>query len=220
MELTSLYENRFGDKEREAKARVWAVLWDAVFSRFIRPEDTLVDLGAGYCEFINSAVAKRRIAVDLNVDTAKLAAPGVEVRNESVSDLAFLADGEVDVVFSSNFFEHLPNKDVLTQAIKSAWRVLRPGGTFIAMGPNIRFLADVYWDYYDHHIALSDRSLCELLQMCGFEIRRVEPRFMPYTVKSRLPQWNWLVRSYLLLRPAASLLVGKQFLVVATKPVA
>lgn len=218
MGLTELYENRFGDRERARKARVWAILWEAVFSRWIRPEDTVVDLGAGYCEFINSALAKRRIAVDLNPDTAKLAAPGVEVRNESVADLSFLADGEADVVFTSNFFEHLPTKDVLTQTVQAAFRVLRPGGIFIVMGPNIRLLPDVYWDYYDHHIPLSDRSVSELLSMCGFTLERVEPRFMPYTVKSRLPQWDWLVRTYLALLPASGLLLGKQFLVVARRP--
>jgi len=218
VELTELYENRFDAKARADKMRVWSILWQSVFSRWVRPDDTVVDLGAGYCEFINAAAAKRRIAVDLNPDTAKVAAPGVEVHNESVSELGFLRDGEVDVVFTSNFFEHLPNKDVLTRTIKATFRVLRPGGTFIVMGPNIRFLPHLYWDYYDHHIALSDRSVCEALTMCGFQLRHVEPRFMPYTVKSMLPQWGWLIRGYLALRPLSSKFLGKQFLVVATKP--
>ncbi len=218
MELSELYGNRFAEADRARKVRIWAALWDRVFSRWVRPEDTVLDLGAGYCEFINAAVARRRIAVDLNPDTVRLAAPGVEVHTASASQLAFLHDGEVDVVFTSNFLEHLPSKDVLTLVAKAAWRILKPGGTFIAMGPNIRFLADVYWDYYDHHIPLSDRSVCELLAMCGFDILRVEPRFMPYTVKSRLPQRGWLVRAYLALRPLSSAILGKQFLVIASKP--
>jgi len=218
VDLSGLYENRFDAKARADKTRVWSILWQSVFSRWVGPGDTVVDLGAGYCEFINAVVAKRRIAVDLNPDMARLAAPGVEVRNESVSELGFLADGEVDVAFTSNFLEHLPNKDVLTQTLKAAFRVLRPGGTFIVMGPNIRFLPHLYWDYYDHHIPLSDRSICEGLSLCGFQIRQVEPRFMPYTVKSMLPQWSWLIRGYLALRPVSSAFLGKQFLVVATKP--
>jgi len=218
VELSELYENRFDARARAGKMRVWSILWRSVFSRWVRPDDTVVDLGAGYCEFINAAVAKRRVAVDLNPDTARSAAPGVEVRNESVSELGFLRDGEVDVAFTSNFFEHLPNKDVLTLTLKAVYRVLRPGGTFIVMGPNIRFLPHLYWDYYDHHIPLSDRSICEGLTMCGFQIRHVEARFMPYTVKSLLPQWGWLIRGYLALRPLSSAILGKQFLVIATKP--
>ena len=128
-----------------------------------------------------------------------------------------MPDGSVDVVFTSNFFEHLPSKDVLTRVVRAAWRVLKPGGTIIVMGPNIRFLANVYWDFYDHHVPLSDRSVAELLAACGFVISCVEPRFMPYTVKSWLPEWGWLVRAYLALRPVSSALVGKQFLVIARK---
>ncbi len=217
MELSELYGNRFSAADRARKVRIWAALWDHVFSRWVRPDDTVLDLGAGYCEFINSAAARRRIAVDLNPDTARLAAPGVEVHTASAADLAFLQDGEVDVVFTSNFLEHMPSKDVVTRVVNGAHRVLKPGGLLIVMGPNIRFLADVYWDYYDHHVPLSDRSICELLAMCGFEIRRVEPRFLPYTVKSRLPQWEWIVRAYLALRPFSSRLFGRQFLVTASK---
>ncbi len=220
MEVSELYANRFAEAERARKIRIWATLWDRVFSRWIHPDDTVLDVGAGYCEFINASIARRRIAVDLNPDTARLAAPGVEVHTTSATDLGFLADGEVDVVFTSNFLEHMPGKDVVTEIVKGIHRVLKPGGTLIVMGPNIRFLADVYWDYYDHHVPLSDRSVCELLALCGFEVRSVEPRFMPYTVKSRLPQWDWLVRAYLALRPLSSALLGKQFLVTATKPAA
>jgi dolichol-phosphate mannosyltransferase len=220
MELSELYENRFSAADRARKAQIWAALWARVFSRWVRPEHSVLDLGAGYCEFINAAVARRRIAVDLNPDTARFAAPGVEVHHAPVSGLDFLADGELDVVFTSNFLEHLPDKPALTAAVQAAFRVLRPGGIFIAMGPNIRLLPGVYWDYYDHHIPLSDRSVCELLCACGFVVQRVEPRFMPYTVKSRLPQWSWLVHAYLALRPASSFLLGKQFLVLAAKPVA
>lgn len=220
MALKELYRTRFAEDERTRKVRMWATLWDRVFSRWVKPDDTVLDLGAGFCEFINAAVARRRVAVDLNPDLAGVAGPGVEAHVTSATSLSFLRDGEVDVVFTSNFLEHLPDKPTLTATIEAARRVLRPGGLLIAMGPNIRFLASVYWDYYDHHVPLSDRSVCELLAMCGFELVRVEPRFMPYTVKSHLPQWQWLIRAYLALRPLSSAVFGKQFLVVARKPAA
>jgi SAM-dependent methyltransferase len=219
MELATLYRQRFTEEDRVRKKAIWRALWDGVFSRYIRPSDTVLDLGAGYCEFINVAHAQRRIAVDLNPETAALAAAGVDVHTVAANDLNFLKDGEVDVAFTSNFFEHLPSKDVLVEVVHAVHRVLKPGGIFLVMGPNIRFLADVYWDYYDHHIPLSDRSVCELLATCGFAIQTVEPRFMPYTVKSALPSWGWLVRAYLALRPLSSAFLGKQFLVTAVKPV-
>jgi dolichol-phosphate mannosyltransferase len=218
MDVTRLYAARFAERERARKVRIWDALWRGEFSRWVKPGDAVLDVGAGYCEFINSARARRRIAVDLNPETARCAAPGVEVHTGSATDLAFLADGEVDVVFTSNFLEHLPDKETVLQVVRAAHRVLRPGGIFIAMGPNVRLVPGAYWDFYDHHVPLSDRSMVELLGLAGFEMVSVAARFLPYTTKSALPQAPWLVRAYLLARPLSSAVLGKQFLVVARKP--
>ena len=85
------------------------------------------------------------------------------------------------------------------------------------MGPNIRYLAGKYWDYFDHHVPLSHASVCEALELHGFQLAHVEPRFLPYTVKGARLRWPILVRAYLALRPLSSALLGKQFLVVAAK---
>jgi dolichol-phosphate mannosyltransferase len=217
MDLKQLYRNRFDETDRARKARVWEVLYRRVLGRWINPEDTVLDLGAGFCEFINAAHARRRIAVDLNADTRSLAAPGVEVQAASASDLSFLAGGCVDVVFSSNFLEHLANKEEVSRAIREALRVLKNGGTLILLGPNVRLIPGVYWDFFDHHVPLSDRSVCELLAITGFELLHVEPRFLPYTTRSALPQAPWLVALYLALRPFSSAVLGKQFLIIAKK---
>jgi SAM-dependent methyltransferase len=219
MELSGLYARRFTPRERAQKAAVWSVLCEVVFSRHVRPGDTVLDLGAGYCELINAVSAARRIAVDVNPETAHFAAPGVEVQVASALDLTFLRPDEVDVVFSSNFLEHLPDKAAVSRTVEAVYRVLRPGGRFVVMGPNARIVPGTYWDFYDHHVPLTDRSVCELLTTTGFEIRRSRARFVPYTVlRWRMPTWRWLVRAYLALGPLSSALLGQQFLVVATKP--
>ncbi|HZO21734.1 MAG TPA: class I SAM-dependent methyltransferase [Steroidobacteraceae bacterium] len=218
MDLQQLYLNRFDETARARKAVVWDVLYRHVFQQWIRPTDTVLDLGAGFCEFINSARAGRRIAVDLNPDTARLAAPGVEVQACSATELGFLGPGAVDVVFSSNFLEHLSCKQDVASALSESMRVLRPGGTLILLGPNVRLIPGPYWDFFDHHVPLSDRSLCEVLSVTGFDLVRVEPRFLPYTTRSALPQAAWLVALYLRLRPLSSRFLGKQFLIVARKP--
>lgn len=217
MDLKQLYRNRFDDADRVRKARVWEVLYRRVFGRWIRAEDTVVDLGAGFCEFINAASARRRIAVDLNADTRNFAAPGVEVQSASASDLGFLSSGSVDVVFSSNFLEHLASKEEVSRVMREVQRVLKADGTLILLGPNVRLIPGVYWDFFDHHVPLSDRSMCELLAITGFELVQVEPRFLPYTTRSALPQAPWLVALYLSLRPFSSAILGKQFLIVAKK---
>jgi SAM-dependent methyltransferase len=218
MRVDLLYSARFDRRDEAFKVAVWRLLWRSTFSRWIRPEDVLLDVGAGYCELTNVAVARRRVAVDLNPRLADYAQPGVEVHLASAECLDFLQASEVDVAFSSNFFEHLPSKDALTQVLQEIHRVLRPGGLLIAMGPNVRRMPGAYWDFYDHHLALSERSLAEGLAMAGFAIEQVHAAYFPATTKSRLPRWPWLVAVYLALRPVLAPLVGKQFLVVARKP--
>ena len=215
--LAQLYANRFDEADRAWKDQVWGILWNRVFSRWIEPHDTLLDLGAGYCEFINHAVAKRRIAVDLNPATRTAAAPGVEVLSCSADSLTALRAGEVDVVFSSNFLEHLPSKAAVSAVLDEILRVLRPGGRVLLMGPNIRYLADRYWDYFDHHVPLSHESLREALELHGFKIAHLEARFLPYTVKGSRLRWPWLVSAYLALRPLSGRVLGRQFLAVAIK---
>ena len=48
---------------------------------------TVVESAAGYCEFINNIDARRRIAVDINPETTRRAADGVEVVLTTSSDL-------------------------------------------------------------------------------------------------------------------------------------
>ena len=44
------------------------------------------------------------------------------------TDMHAIADGSVDVVFTSNFFEHLPNKVALVQTLAECHRILRDRG--------------------------------------------------------------------------------------------
>jgi SAM-dependent methyltransferase len=123
----------------------------------------------------------------------------------------------VDVVFASNFFEHLPSKEAFLQTLQEIRRVLRSGGRLLILQPNIRFLNGEYWDFLDHHIPLTDRTLVEALLCTGLRPVEVVPRFLPYTTKSRLPSHPALVRLYLRV-PLAQRLLGKQAWVVAVKP--
>ncbi len=215
--LDSLYRQRFEEKDLQAKQGVWRALWEEVFSKLVSPGDTVLDVGAGYCEFINQVKAKRRIAVDSNPELPRFAETGVEIHLGEAQQLGFLPDASVDVAFSSNFFEHLPDKPALNAVVRELHRVVRPGGKLIAMGPNVRFLPGQYWDFYDHHIPLTEASVAELLGVEGFDVKQALPRFMPYSVKGRLPTWSWLVKLYLRLGRPAFALFGKQFLIVAER---
>jgi dolichol-phosphate mannosyltransferase len=135
-----LYRNRFGHF-RESRSAIWDVLVHGFFRAWVRRSDTVVDLGCGYGEFLNHISAARRIGVDLNPDSADMLELGVEFHEGRADDLGFLPDDSVDVVFTSNLLEHLQSKAEVERTIAEARRVLKPGGHFIAMGPNIRFVA-------------------------------------------------------------------------------
>jgi SAM-dependent methyltransferase len=214
-ELQETYARRFAGREQRRKA-VWLELNRRFFERWISPGDTVLDLGAGYCEFINSVRAKTKLALDLNPSTIACAGQEVRVISQDVAQPWGIPSGTVDVVFTSNFLEHLASKQQLTHCLRETSRVLKPGGRFIALGPNIRFAYREYWDFFDHHLPLSDRSLAEALDVNGFKSEVVIPQFLPFSMARGAPTHPLLVRLYLAFPPAWRFL-GKQFLVVAAK---
>lgn len=214
-DLKDLYRDRFDAGEKERKSRLWAVLC-RYLQRYVPGDASVLDMGAGYCEFINHIRAGRKLAVDLNPDTAACAAPGVEVFNAPCDSLPFLADGSVDAVFMSNFLEHMSGKDQVLKVLREANRVTRPGGRIIIIQPNIRYAYDEYWDFFDHHVALSDRSLVEAVKLAGYRPVKVIARFLPFSTKGAARQVAFLLRVYMAL-PFLWRFFGKQTLVVAEK---
>jgi SAM-dependent methyltransferase len=176
----------------------------------------VLDLGAGYCEFINNISCAKKYAVDLNEDTPRFASPEVTVIQKSALDLSDFASNSVDTVFASNFFEHLESKTDLAAALDEIRRVLRDGGRLLVLQPNIRYAFREYWDFLDHHLPLSHISLAEAIEVAGLTVVETRPRFLPYTTKSSLPQTPALLRLYLILKPLQRLL-GKQMFIVAEK---
>ena len=215
--LQAVYATRFTGAELESKTELWEVLVQSFLQAFVPDNATVLDLGAGNCEFINAVNAGQRIAVDLNPDLRLHANENVQTLIAASDNLSEIPDDCVDVVFTSNFFEHLPSKDRLLTTIAETKRVLKVEGTLIVLMPNIRYLPGAYWDYLDHHLPLTHLSLCEAIELSGLTPIRVEPRFLPYTVRnSKIRARRWMLRVYLKFKPAWWLL-GKQMLVIAVK---
>jgi SAM-dependent methyltransferase len=215
-ELEQIYGRRFDD-HITYRNKVWSVLTGQFFSRYIDPEAAVLDLGCGYGEFINNIRCGSKYAMDLNPKAKRFVSRDVEFLEQDCSLKWDLPAGSLDVVFTSNFFEHLPSKAALADTIAQAMRCLRPGGRLIAVGPNVRFVGGAYWDFWDHHLALTDRSLKELIDIQGLEVEEVIERFLPYTMVNVRRSPMLLVSAYLRF-PLAWKLFGKQFVVVARKP--
>jgi len=213
-----MYEERFGGLE-EYRRRVWRVLYADFFEPFVRGGGAVLDLGCGYGEFINQVQGPACYAMDLNPGAGRHLNSTVQLFQQDSSRPWPLPDSSLDLVFTSNFFEHLPDEPALRKTLQEAHRCLRPGGRLIALGPNITYVGQAYWDFRDHYLALSDDSLGAVLRATGFALQRVIPRFLPYTMSVGPRYPLFLLRLYLRL-PIAWRLFGRQFLIVASKTAA
>lgn len=209
------YQKRFAHLASYRDA-VWKVLVKDFFQRYIHSGATVLDVGCGWGEFIRNIQAQRKIAIDMNPDMPTRVGQGVETILQDCSQPWPIANESIDVIFSSNFFEHLPNKDLLQKTLEEAHRCLKPNGIFICLGPNIRFVGGSYWDFWDHYLPLTDHSMVEVLTLIGFAVERVEPRFLPYSMSQGFTPPTFLISLYLRL-PFLWRFVGKQFLVLARK---
>lgn len=215
-ELADLYKIRFAETELPRKNAIWAVICRDFLQKFIPKDGVVVDVACGYGEFLNNIQARRKIAVDLNPDARNFLGKAVEFNLAKATDLGRIVDGEADVVFTSNFLEHLPDKKTLDDFLGQVKTSLKPGGRYIILGPNLRYLPGEYWDFYDHHLGLTHLSLSEALQLSGFKVEFCVDRFLPYTTQGALPTHPLLVKLFLKF-PLAWKFMGKQFFIVAVK---
>lgn len=216
-DLAALYRFRFRESERPQKMRIWKALCEHYFQALIGDDKIVADLACGYGEFINNIRAAKKYGIDLNPDAPQYLRPDVQFCPSRADKIDAIGNDAVDVVFTSNFLEHLKTKEECDAVLAEVRRILKPEGRFIIMGPNIRYLAAEYWDFYDHYLPLSHLSLEEGLVQAAYEVESVIPRFLPYTTRSALPQHPALIALYLKF-PIAWRVLGKQFLVVGRKP--
>jgi SAM-dependent methyltransferase len=181
------------DPRREV---LWHTLYLHHFSRLISESDCVLELGAGYGHFINRVVARQRIAVDQWDGFLKCLQPGIDGRVGNVTDLSFLAPGSVNFAFASNLFEHITQED-FAAVLFQLKNVLASDGTLNILQPNYYYAYRDYFDDYTHRSVYSHTSICDFLEANGYEVIECRPRFLPLTVKSRLPVSSVLIRLYL-----------------------
>lgn len=214
--LDELYQNRFDSDEQKRKELLWKILIKNFFQKYIPKYSTVLDIGAGFCEFINNIECKEKIALDINPATRYYANEDVRVVLDDITDMKSLVDESVDIAFASNFFEHLPDKLTFLKSLKEINRVLRPSGRILILQPNIAILNGVYWDFLDHYLPLTHNSVVEGLYITSYKPVEVKPKFLPFTTKSKFPQHPLFIRLYLAI-PLAHWILGKQAWIVGEK---
>lgn len=214
--LQEEYQQRFqgADLYRDS---VWKILCKDFFSKYINPNYVILDLGAGWGEFSRNILASKIYAMDLNPDCGKRVPNHSTFLHQDCSVSWPIDDGALDIVFTSNFLEHLPSKDLVDRTLSEAFRCLKSGGKIICLGPNIKFVPGSYWDYWDHFIPITEESMAEALSLRGFGVTEKVDRFLPYTMSGGKNPPLFTLKLYLKLRFAWRFF-GKQFLVVAERP--
>jgi ubiquinone/menaquinone biosynthesis C-methylase UbiE len=192
---------------------LWQTLVARVFQKQIPSDGVVLELGAGYGDFINAVKARHRIAVDCWKGMTAHLAPSVEGLVARITQLDSVADGSVDYVFSSNCFEHVLQPE-LVECLAQLRRKMKQGAMLTIVQPNFKYCSREYFDDYTHVSIYTDQSLCDLLAANDFRIERCVPRFLPLTIKSRVPVHPLLIRLYLAspFKPFA-----KQMLINATR---
>jgi len=175
---------------------LWRTLWRHHFARFVAQGDCVLELGAGYGCFINAVAARRRIAVDSWDGFVDYLQPPIERHVGSVTELAFLEPDSVNFAFASNLFEHISQSD-FASVLAQLKRALAAGGTLNILQPNYYYCYREYFDDYTHRTVYTHTSLCDFLNANGYDVIECRPRFLPLTVKSRLPVSPALIRLYL-----------------------
>jgi SAM-dependent methyltransferase len=174
-------------------------VWRAI-SRFVagdvRPIETLLELGAGYCDFVNAFPANKKLAFDLNPEMRAFAAPGVDLRIEDATALPGVASESVDLVFASNFLEHLDGEEV-DSLLDRVRQVLKPDGHLMLIQPNHRLCSENYFDDPTHKTIFDDENIGEWLGRHELVVKKLVPGFLPFSMNGRLPKTDILTTLYL-----------------------
>lgn len=213
--LQQVYARRFPESDAAGKAELWQPI-GRYLQRFLKPGGVVLDLACDRGDFIRHIDAGEKWASDIRDVRAYLPQDVRFVQADGLRLDQQLPVNHFDAIFMSNYLEHLPSSDAVLRQLQVCARLLNAGGRLLILQPNIRLVGGRYWDFIDHKVALTDRSLVEAAELAGFATVKLITRFLPYTTRSRIPASPRLVALYLRF-PPAWLLMGKQTLYVGTR---
>ena len=166
----AVYSRRFDKEALAIKTNLWKMLIYVFIQRFVKTSDIILDIGGGTGEFINNVSGSKKYLVDINPECRNAIKLDVEYLCSNVVNGIDLVAEAVNVVFARNFFEHLDSAESLLKVLDEARRVLKHDGRIIIIQPNIKYAYKEYWDFIDHKLPVSDKSLVEALELSGFKL--------------------------------------------------
>ena len=193
-EVDAYFDSRLAyDKKRVV---LWNTLCKHFFQKLLPSNASVLELGAGWCDFINTIEADQKTAVDIWDGIKKHAKSDVRTIIGSATDLGGVSSESIDMVFASNLFEHLTQAQII-EILTQTSRILKKTGRLVLVQPNFRTSYKRYFDDYTHLTIWTDTGMTTFLEANGFKIEQVQAKFLPLTVKSKLPTSSLLIRLYL-----------------------
>lgn len=211
LDCQRIYQFRFSHVDAVKKQAVWQEIAAWMHSQLGYP-DILLEPGCGNMEFLQACQAKEKWGIDFQ-KPGHLG--GIKYVQGDVLAVELPAD-YFDAIFLSNFLEHLHSPEEVYSLLKKLRNSLKGEGKIAVIGPNFKYCSREYFDCADHRLCLTELSVAEHLFAAGFAIRKVIPRFLPFSFRSKLPASALLTKFYLRF-PLAWRVWGKQFLVVGQK---
>jgi ubiquinone/menaquinone biosynthesis C-methylase UbiE len=175
---------------------VWKAISEFIQQFIDEKNDAILDIGSGYCDFINNIVCKKKFAVDINKDCGLFCAKDVIFYRSSITNLEKIKPNSIDVIFASNLLEHFTDAE-LELVLKELRRVLKKKSRVIVLQPNYKYAYKEYFDDYTHKKIFSHVSIIDFFESNGFKTYKCFPRFLPFSLKSFLPKSYLLTKIYL-----------------------
>jgi cyclopropane fatty-acyl-phospholipid synthase-like methyltransferase len=168
-------------------------------SNYLQKAETILDVGCGQGDFISQVEGTTLIALDIDPEAENYLSENIRFISGGIERLADLDSNSIDVIWASNFLEHLEMEGVL-DFLKEAKRLIRvspDSGYLILMQPNFRYAYRTYFDDFTHKTIFTDKSLVSVMKLTGFEVQFCEKRFLPYSLDSKKAKFSFLVGFYL-----------------------
>jgi len=155
-----------------------------------------LEAGCGRGEFLNNF---KNLDLDVSGVDISSEAPGFQpeipikvcdIENERLP----FPDETFDVIYSKSLIEHFYYPE---RYMREAYRILKPGGMLLTLVPDWESNYKTYFDDYTHKTIFTENGLCGFLEANGYEIIECIPRFLPLTIKSKIPIHPLLVKIYL-----------------------
>jgi 2-polyprenyl-3-methyl-5-hydroxy-6-metoxy-1,4-benzoquinol methylase len=191
-EWTSIYNEQKFLGEAKARARDDRINKENVnliTSHIGTGTQKLLEIGFGGGYFLRTAQAAGYDVRGIDVDTSNVARMkpdfGDRVQNIDLYDAKF-SDGQFDVVYMRDVFEHVPNPAPMLKEIN---RISRDGGLLYIEVPNIEGL--IYSAVGERHVVIfgfahlnywAPKSLATIIERAGYEVVEMVHESMDFTI--------------------------------------